>query len=139
MQLRNKVEIEPRSSAATGGVRSKALVLTTSQFRRKLQHAEIRVEVGINQRCLDGATGYSCTPLVASLDVATPSNVPSRLQYRLGVHQVGLSRIRHGAASQFLLRLVLARKYLLPTFCVWSQVVWTPAVILQNFHHLIFF
>ncbi len=87
MQLRSKVDVEARG----GGAGRRVLVSGSSQFRRKLvsQRGELRVELAVNARCLDSTTGYAVTPLHASLDIATPPNVPSALQYRLGVHQVG--------------------------------------------------
>jgi hypothetical protein len=63
-------------------------VSTAAQLRRKMQHAEIRAELATNQPLLDSTHGTTIVPLIATLDVATPANHGTPVQYRLGVHHV---------------------------------------------------
>ena len=50
---------------------------------------DVNAELGINARqMLGGSPSETLIPIHSSLDIGSPDNQPSPLQYRLGIHQV---------------------------------------------------
>lgn len=60
-----------------------------AQFKHKLRGAEIKAEVGLDQRLSSASSTYTTAPFTASLDIATPPGQTSNVQYRAGLFHVG--------------------------------------------------
>jgi len=92
LQPRNaseEVQQQQASQADLGqsiaGVLRRSTVRASSQLQHRLRHAELRAGVAYNQR-LQHCKGYSTVPLTSSIDLCTPHQLSTPLQFRAGLY-----------------------------------------------------
>ncbi|KAF5826867.1 hypothetical protein DUNSADRAFT_1838 [Dunaliella salina] len=83
--LEQQQQDPPALGQSIAGVLRRSTVRASSQLQHRLGHAELRAGLAYNQR-LQHCKGYSTVPLSSSIDLCTPHQLSTPLQFRAGLY-----------------------------------------------------